>query len=580
MGSFGRRSQRRDEIVAIDLGARMVKAVHLRRSGSEIQLLNYAFVEVTPSEKATPREHYASLLRQVNKALGTPGRRAVLTLGASKSLLMHLDLPAVAPADLRRMIKLSPKNYLQRDLPDHVFDCYVGRAAAEGAEAVAARGKRRAKVLVGGARQVDVEEVVLAAHDAGWAVETVTLAPVGLANAFKVRKDEAADEVVALLDIGFSSSTINIMQGGDLLLTRLINFGAEKIADVLEKVAKPRDPEPSEEDTSFSDEVEMQSKLQRAILLLAREVDASIGFFVSQQEATVSRILASGGSARSQFILQILEAELALPCESWNPAAGLALALPEARRKELEYEAAQLAVAVGAGLGALRDGLILVNLLAEEQETAEWRRQDPIRRGTWIAGAAVAGMLGWAGLVGAQLWTAQRQLRDVEARLGALQTAPDKSLMNAQRLRDQENTLAALRGQARNRSVWAPALNALQFVAVPDIQVYRVKLEQSIVKPPPAPLPKPGAKTPPPKPPPVTEKLLLTVQGKNYGNRQQMEQFIEGISRQPYFLERLRTNQPVLLKDVQAPQVDPADPDRTFSLFAVECYFAERPLSE
>ena len=579
MLTFGRRSQRRDEIVAIDLGARVAKAVHLCRRGSDVALLNYALLEMTPASQASPREQLADLLRKMHKALGASTRLTVLALGPTRSVLTHLDLPAVAPSDLRRMIKLSPKNYLQRDLPDHVFDCFVGAASEESGSAAFGRGKRKSKVLVGGASRTDVEELSQAAHDAGLMLGAITLSPVGIANAFRARKDEAADEAVALLDIGYSSSTINIVQAGELLLTRFINFGAEKIADVLEKVSKTHGPEPAEEDTSFSDEVEVQAKLQRAILLLAREVDASIGFFVSQQEATtVSRVLVSGGSARSQFILQTLEAELTLPCESWNPTSGLRLELPEARCQELEYEAPQFAVAVGAGLGVLREDLIQLNLLAEEQETTEWRRRDPVRPVAWVAGALVALMLGWAGMLGWRLWAAQQHLQRLESRLQSFRSEPNQSLSNAQRSRDLENTLAALEGQERNRSLWAPALNALQFATVPDVQVYRVKLDQTIVKPPPPAPPKPGAKTPPPKPPPVIEKLTLTIQGKNYGETKQVDQFIDKIAGQRYFVERLRTNQPVILTEMLARQVDPAAPNRTLSLFTVECFFAGRPL--
>jgi type IV pilus assembly protein PilM len=585
MTSFTRRSLRRDEIVAIDLGTRVLKAVHLRRRGSEVILLDYALVEVVPGEHAVPREQLTELLRKALKALSAPTRRAVLVLGSAKSILAHLNLPAVAPSDLRRMIKLSPKNYLQRDLPDHVFDCYVSSAARTTGANPAPRDKLKSKVLVGGARQADLDEVTLAAREAGWVVEDIALGPVGIANAFRVRPDEVSDEVVALLEIGFSSSTINIMQGGQLLLTRTINFGAEKIADVLEKASRSRELPANDEDTSFSEEVEVQSRLQRAILLLSREVDASIGFFVSQQEATVSRVLVSGGSARSQFILQTLEAELAVPCESWDPSAGLRLELPEARRQEIEYEAPQFTVAVGAGLGVLREDLIQLNLLAEEREAAEWRRQDPVRYYTWGAVALVAAMLGWAAMLGGQLWKARRQLRSLESELQAHRSGLGESISNAQRARDLETTLAALDKQAQNRSLWAPALNALQFATLPEIQVYRVKLEQAIVKPPPPPPPKPVPKTSAPKPPtpkspPVIERLTLIIQGKNYGETRHIDQFIERIQQQAFFLERLRTNQPVLLTDLQARQVDPAQPNRTCALFTVTCHFAERPMNE
>jgi hypothetical protein len=72
--------------------------------------------------------------------------------------------------------------------------------------------------------------------------------------------------------------------------------------------------------------------------------------------------------------------------------------------------------------------------------------------------------------------------------------------------------------------------------------------------------------------------VVLSVQGKNYGDPKQIDRFIEEIVRNPYFKERLRADQPVLLKDLQPRQVDPGNPNRTFALFTIECYCAERTL--
>jgi type IV pilus assembly protein PilM len=583
---FGRRTSKRDELVAIDLGSRVTKAVLLQRRGTEIFLLNYALLELEEGERAPSREVLAEHLRKVVRLLGTTARRTTLNLGSAKTLLTHLDLPAASPADLRRMIRLSPKNYLQRDITDHVFDCHVSGPREEIGTDHVPRIRRKAKVLVGGAREADVVELTSAARDAGLQVDRVTLSQVAIANAFQARPEDKG-EVVALLDIGYATTTINIMMAGELVFTRVITFGAERFSDVLTQSPKLRSAEMGDSDGPAPDE--MQTRLQRAILLLAREVDASIGFFVSQHESTVSRILVSGGSARSQFILQTLEAELGLPCESWGPTAGVKIELAEPRRQEFEYEAPQLLVAAGAGLGAFASGLISINLLAEEQETQEWRRQDPVRRGFWGAGAAVGLILLWGAWEAYQGWRAGQQLVQLQARLKTLQETPGESVISAQRIQEMEKRILALGRQGQERTLWAPMLGALEFTTVEDIEFHKLSVNLTVTKPPPPPAaPAPGspaaartatAPAPKPKPaPPVTEKILLSIQGKNYGDPKQIGRLIEEIARHPYFKDRLRADQPVLLKDLQPRQVDPNNPNRSFALFVIECYGAEKAL--
>ena len=67
----------------------------------------------------------------------------------------------------------------------------------------------------------------------------------------------------------------------------------------------------------------------------------------------VTQIYLSGGSARSEFILKVLETELMIPCRAWNPVASLQMGLPPQQLAEIEHIAPQLTVAVGTAVAAL-----------------------------------------------------------------------------------------------------------------------------------------------------------------------------------------------------------------------------------
>jgi len=328
----------------------------------------------------------------------------------------------------------------------------------------------------------------------------------------------------------------------------------------------------------------IQTKLQNLIIQLVKEMDASIGFFVSQQEVTVNQAYVSGGSARSQFIVQTLEVELGLPCETWNPTRSLTMELPPKQRQEIEYDAIQLAVAIGAGYGALNEELISLNLLADELEAAETRRLDPVRRGFWVAAAAVAIMLLWAAWLGLQFLGAGRHLAKQESELKEIQNQARESLTITGEAGEIERTLAALQRVGTNRFLWATTLNALQHTAIPEIQFHRLRMEQTVIAPP---APKPAAKNAKTgkagstnSTPPAIERTVLTIQAKNYGEVQSMDRFIETVSSHPFFTNALRREQPVSLANLQPRQVDPADPSKSFLLFTTECVYSERTLKD
>jgi len=190
---------RRDEIVAIDFGYQVTKAVHVKRGGSGIRLLKYVLIETPIYEKSPSRELLTDHFKAVVTALGATGRPGVIAIGPGDSWLSHAELPASNASDLRKMIKLSPKTYLQQDLPDFLFDCYLKTVPGESGGTT--RTRRKAKVLVGGAKRRLVETFQEAARDAGLVVEEITLSQIGVVNAVRALPSDSHAEVVSLLFI-------------------------------------------------------------------------------------------------------------------------------------------------------------------------------------------------------------------------------------------------------------------------------------------------------------------------------------------------------------------------------------------
>src|SRR6185436_3100610 len=95
---------------------------------------------------------------------------------------------------------------------------------------------------------------------------------------------------------------------------------------------------------------QVQATMLPLLTPLGRELRASIDFFEHQQDRAVGQVFVSGGSARSKFIVEALQAEMMIPCQRWNPLAPLQIGLPEAQAAESEQFAPQLAAAVGAAL--------------------------------------------------------------------------------------------------------------------------------------------------------------------------------------------------------------------------------------
>lgn len=350
---FRVKPRRRDQIAAIDLGAFSTKAVHLQRRGEGFALLGFTIQPSPKAEPAPTREVMAEHLRKVMQGLGGRTRQVVLAMDVGESLMRHAEMPLVPVSDMRTMLKLNPKSYLQQDLPDYVFDCVAQPSKVAVAGPEPGKVPAKCKVIVGGVRRQYLDELQAAARMAGVTLEMVVPNLIGPPNALELAQPAVFQkEVVALVDLGYRHSSINILQYGEMMLNRVVPLGGDKLTASLADMMNITYAEAEGIKVGMPQDVE--STLQPLLAPIGRELRASIDFYEHQQDVTVTQVLVSGAAARSEFMLQVLQAELMVPCKNWNPAGvlELELALSAQRRMEFEQASADLAVAVGAALAA------------------------------------------------------------------------------------------------------------------------------------------------------------------------------------------------------------------------------------
>jgi Tfp pilus assembly PilM family ATPase len=292
----------------------------------------------------------------VSEALGNVTKSVTLTVGLDDAIVRQVDLPQIPVDEMRLVLKNNTKAYLQQDLPNHVFDCYVfppkAPAGDKPAEAPKPGGVPKLKVLVAGAKQQLINDFQTAAKNAGLVLECVVPGLIGPVNAFEsAMANVFANETVALVDIGFKHSSICVLDHGELALSRVVNIGGDKLTAGLAEAMNISYAEAEGIKVGMAPEV--QSALEVLVLPLGRELRASLDFFEHQQDRPVTQIFVSGGSARSEMILQMLHKEMLADCKTWNPAGFLQLALPGQQVVEMEHVGSQLTVALGAALAIL-----------------------------------------------------------------------------------------------------------------------------------------------------------------------------------------------------------------------------------
>jgi type IV pilus assembly protein PilM len=288
-----------DRMLAVDLGGRTTKAVHLQRRGRGFALCGCAVLDAPIFDKALSVDLLTEHLKAVGQALEFKTKAITLSLGVSDVMVRHTEMPRLPADDMRLVLKHGSRTYLQQELANHVFDCHVLANLSPNGSAKTAdlpkalSGPQKQKVLVAGARKQVIDDYVEGARRAGFVAYSIVPGLIGPVNAFeKAMPDVFANEAVALVDLGFKNSSICILHRGELVLSRVVGIGGDRLTNGLAESLSVGYAEA--EGIKVGMPTEVATQLESLLLPLGRELRASIDFFEHQQDQPVTQAFVSG----------------------------------------------------------------------------------------------------------------------------------------------------------------------------------------------------------------------------------------------------------------------------------------------
>ncbi len=362
--------------IGIDVGRHAIKAVRLQRRGSRpLVLTHFAIKELPEAAPDAPAEAgLAALgdqLKAVLQELGTSAKACGIAFSSPDAMVRIIEQNTIPPELLRDALRINGPMLLSQDCHDWVFDCQAiapldppkaaepSSASGEsgltlsGAPAQTKPTTAMQRYLVGGLPRAQVQAVYEAAVKNKLPDTVLQLPPTALFNGFEYACPEVAKaEAYVLVDVGCRASTVMVCAKGNLFLVRSIDYGGATFMEnlVLQGAAN------FEEVVACMNEEEVLT-IENARLSLAeliRTISSSIGFFEAQQDDSISKVYVSGGLFKMAAAVKLLNEELRLPCELWDPFASCELNLPRMRSAALGEATPFLATAFGAAAEILK----------------------------------------------------------------------------------------------------------------------------------------------------------------------------------------------------------------------------------
>lgn len=343
--------RRRESVVGLDVGPDAIKAVELRRTsrGREVAAIGREPVprgSIVGGE-IVDREAVTEAVRTILDRRGRRTRRVAAAVAGNAVIVKRVTLPLMDEDDLAGSIRSEAEHHIPFDPSDVSLDYQVLQAGSD------ADNRASMDVLLVAAKKDKVADCAGVISRAGGVPVVIDVAAFALQNAFELSYGVDPGRVSMLVNAEAGGLNINIVEGGQTLLTRDVSPGG--VAEVL-----PSEPGPSFADAGPLDGErapggtgpEAADPVAGAVgehLLL--EIDRTLGFFRSTTAAgRVDELVVSGGSAGAPGFLPALEVGLDVPVSLFDPFRRVRCEPARGGEDRRPESDADFAVAVGLAL--------------------------------------------------------------------------------------------------------------------------------------------------------------------------------------------------------------------------------------
>jgi len=325
-------------LIGLDVGTKAVKAVELTWSGGGLVLTGFGYAEL-PSPDAV-RETVARVFEE--NEFHT--RRVVTSVSGKSVIVRYLTMFKMSPDDLRNAIRYEADKYIPFDVDEVVLDCQPFEAPG-----MNEAGANEMRVLLVACKRALVDEQLRILAGVGLQPEIVDVDVFAVGNAYETAVTGAAgDRVRALVDVGASKTSVNVIRGGASLFTREIHSGGDAFTAAIANRLGLKDGEAEAVKRRPGDQADrVRGAVTPAVDDLSTEVRLSFEYFENQFDRGVDEVLVSGGGARLVGLSDDLARVLDRPVSPWDPHGDLPIAADRVDVDALREHAGELAVAVG-----------------------------------------------------------------------------------------------------------------------------------------------------------------------------------------------------------------------------------------
>lgn len=338
-------------LLGIDIGSSSLRVVDLDRSGASYVLNGYA-IEDLPLGVVSDRnihdvEAVGKTLEKAVKSIRSRTSSAAVAVGGSSVITRVVEVAkGMSDADVEVQLQLEADQYIPYPLDEVSIDfARIGPSANDDS---------KEEILLAACRKESIEtrESVLAfAGLTAGVVDLESYAMERAATLLPIAKSSGSISPFAVVDIGSTMLSFNIIFDGHIIYNREQMFGGRQLTEEIQRHYGLTflDAERAKKKGELPEDYE-QAVLQAFMDQVSDQIARSMQFFFATgQYTTVDGIVLVGGGARIHQLPSYIQSKLNVPTQMANPFADMRTS-SKINASALAQDAPSLMVACGLAM--------------------------------------------------------------------------------------------------------------------------------------------------------------------------------------------------------------------------------------
>ncbi|MBS4062091.1 MAG: type IV pilus assembly protein PilM [Bacteroidetes bacterium] len=312
---------RKQSLIGIDIGSSYIKLVRLKGIKQDYELGIFEMLPIQPGivtdGAITDKEKLIKALNELlQKANISKGQVSIGLSGQSSVIIKKISLPIMTEAELSLSIKYEAEQFIPFDLNAVTLDFHIIGSSPN--------ADNMMDVLLVAANKDLLNAYVDVINQTGCEPGVIDINLFALCNMHEINYDTSKDRNLALLNVGASSTSINIIQKGSPIFFRESQIGSNHHTEVLESTFNLPREDAERLKKGFPIEGISPEKAQNVINKASDEIYAEIYrsleiFRSNVYNEEVNKIILSGGAALIKDFSALMSQRIDMEVEIADP---------------------------------------------------------------------------------------------------------------------------------------------------------------------------------------------------------------------------------------------------------------------